>query len=90
MIDVPDEPTAPADAPTSRIDDNALNFPVVGLGASAGGLEALSRFFDAMAADTGLEFVIVHHTYPNHESLMVELLAKHTTMAFPSFRTIST
>jgi two-component system CheB/CheR fusion protein len=53
---------------------------VVGIGASAGGLEALERLFAAMPADTGLAFVVVQHLSPDHKSLMVELLSKHTTM----------
>ncbi len=54
---------------------------VVGIGASAGGLEALERLFTHMPADTGLAFVVVQHLSPDHKSLMVELLSKHTTMA---------
>lgn len=54
--------------------------PVVGLGASAGGIEALKEFFGAMPADSGMAFVIVQHLEPSHESRMAEILAKHTTM----------
>jgi two-component system CheB/CheR fusion protein len=53
---------------------------VVALGASAGGLEALIKFFEAVPDDTGMAFVVVHHVDPNHESLMAEILAKHTKM----------
>ena len=54
---------------------------IVGLGASAGGLEALRAFFGSMPAKTGLSFVVVVHLDPTHESLMPELLAKSTTLA---------
>jgi two-component system, chemotaxis family, CheB/CheR fusion protein len=54
--------------------------PIVGLGASAGGLEALKGFFGAMPAKTGLSFVVVVHLDPTHDSLMPELLAKSTTL----------
>jgi two-component system CheB/CheR fusion protein len=54
--------------------------PVVGIGASAGGLDAFKRFFGAMPADSGIAFVLVPHLDPAHESLMVELLARHTVM----------
>jgi two-component system CheB/CheR fusion protein len=54
--------------------------PIVDLGASAGGLEALGTFFAAMPAQTGLSFVVVVHLDPTHESLMPELLAKSTTL----------
>ncbi len=53
---------------------------VVGIGASAGGLEALRRVFANMRADTGLAFVVVQHLSPDHKSLMGELLAKDTAM----------
>ncbi|MDQ1913167.1 CheR family methyltransferase [Paenibacillus sp. GD4] len=53
---------------------------IVGIGASAGGLEALQLFFDHMPADSGLSFVIVQHLSPNYKSFMAELLAKHTSM----------
>ncbi|MDX8541974.1 chemotaxis protein CheB [Mesorhizobium abyssinicae] len=43
---------------------------VVGIGASAGGIEALGRFFDAMPADSGCAFVVVLHLDPKHESEM--------------------
>ncbi len=54
--------------------------PVVGIGASAGGLDAFKRFFTAMPADSGIAFVLVPHLDPAHKSLMVELLARHTAM----------
>src|SRR5712692_2883473 len=53
---------------------------VVGLGASAGGLEALGSFFDAMPADSGMAFVVIQHLSPAHKSMMAELLARHTRM----------
>ncbi|MCB0165222.1 MAG: PAS domain S-box protein [Anaerolineae bacterium] len=54
---------------------------IVGIGASAGGLEALESFFDHMPSDTGLAFVIVQHLSPDFKSMMDELLARHTQMA---------
>jgi two-component system CheB/CheR fusion protein len=58
----------------------APSFPIVGMGASAGGLQAFSKFFEAMPDDSGMAFVLIHHVDPDHESLMAELLAKHTKM----------
>lgn len=55
-------------------------FPVVAIGASAGGLEALSRFFDAMPPHPGFGFVVVVHLAASHASHMPELLARHTSM----------
>src|ERR1700732_537386 len=60
----------------SRPDD----FLVVGLGASAGGLEALNKLFDALPPDTGMAFVLIQHLDPTHSSMMVDLLAGHTAM----------
>lgn len=53
---------------------------VVGIGASAGGLEAIHELFDNMPDDTGYCFVIVQHLSPDYKSLMPELLAKHSQM----------
>lgn len=53
---------------------------VVGIGASAGGLEALERFFRAMPPNTGLAFVVIQHLSPDFKSLMDELLARFTSM----------
>ncbi|MGB7327709.1 MAG: chemotaxis protein CheB [Rubripirellula sp.] len=53
---------------------------IVGIGASAGGLEAIESFFDNMPDNTGMAFVIVQHLSPNFKSLMSELLARHTKM----------
>ncbi|RYF87935.1 MAG: hypothetical protein EOO03_09545 [Chitinophagaceae bacterium] len=52
----------------------------IGIGASAGGLEALQELFDYMPPDTGHSFVVVQHLSPDHKSLLGELLAKHTLM----------
>ncbi|MFH0946635.1 MAG: chemotaxis protein CheB [Planctomycetota bacterium] len=56
-------------------------FPIVGIGASAGGLEALETFFKAMPADTGTGFVVVVHLDPKHVSILPELLQRHTKMS---------
>lgn len=53
---------------------------VVGLGGSAGGLEAFEQFFDRMAADSGMAFVVVSHLDPTHKGMMPELLQRHTAM----------
>jgi two-component system, chemotaxis family, CheB/CheR fusion protein len=53
---------------------------VVGIGASAGGLDPLVRFFDNLPKDTGMAFVIVQHLSPDFKSLMDELLARHTEL----------
>jgi len=55
-------------------------FPVVGVGASAGGLEALQQLLRALPRDTGMGFVIVQHLAPDHASSLVEILSRATKM----------
>src|SRR6058998_3755805 len=55
-------------------------FPIVGIGASAGGLEAFLELISALPVDTGMAFVLVQHLDPVHESLLPELLAPHSPM----------
>jgi two-component system CheB/CheR fusion protein len=56
------------------------DFPVVALGASAGGLDAFRKLFDAMPTNNGMTFILITHLDPTHASMMVELLATHTKM----------
>ena len=53
---------------------------IVGIGASAGGLNALESFFDNMPADSGMAFVVSQHLSPDFKSLMGELLSRHSSM----------
>jgi two-component system CheB/CheR fusion protein len=55
-------------------------FPIVGIGASAGGVEALEAFFRPMPAKPGMAFVVVTHLGPRHESMLAEIIARHTAM----------
>jgi two-component system CheB/CheR fusion protein len=66
--------------PISNEEAPRLPFPVVGIGASAGGLEAFIEFFEAMPDDSGIAFVLVQHLPPDRESLVAEILQKHTRM----------
>jgi len=54
--------------------------PVIGLGASAGGLDAFHAFFAHLPPDSGHAYVLVQHLDPNHESMLAELLSRRTTM----------
>ena len=72
---------APAPAPTPETSVNNQQGPfVVGMGASAGGLEAFKKFLGAMPDHSGVALVLVPHLDPTHESMMVEILGKHTAM----------
>lgn len=61
--------------------EKADTFPIVALGASAGGLEALESFFSNMPAEPGLSFVVIQHLSPGTKSVMRELLQAKTKMA---------
>ena len=54
---------------------------IIGIGASAGGLEALQQFFDYMPPNSGLSFVVIQHLSPDYKSLMADILSKHTEMS---------
>ncbi len=70
----------PRAAPVKRKEVKRNDFPVVGLGASAGGLEAFIKLFTALPADSGMAFILIQHLDPTHESMMVALLSSHTSM----------
>jgi len=70
---------SPADAATDE-SPRQPDFPVVAIGASAGGLGAMQRLFDAMPAAPGMAFVVIQHLDPTHTSYLSNLLARHTAM----------
>ncbi|MEI6486733.1 MAG: chemotaxis protein CheB [Sphingomonadales bacterium] len=80
-----DDPPGRKTAPHSEGSDAAEGlggaFPIVGIGMSAGGLEAVTTLLNAMPADSGMGFVIVQHLDPTRESLLADLLRRETTMA---------
>jgi two-component system, chemotaxis family, CheB/CheR fusion protein len=65
---------------------NRRAFPVVGIGASAGGLEALETFFTAMPPAEDLAFVIIQHLSPKHKSILGEILKRDTRMPVVEIR----
>jgi len=60
--------------------DRSLPFPVVAIGASAGGIEAITALLKALRHDTGMAFVVVQHLSPAHASILSEILARATRM----------
>ncbi len=56
------------------------NFPIVAIGASAGGLEAMMELLQHLPADTGMAFIYVQHLSPDHKSMLTEILSKKTEM----------
>jgi two-component system CheB/CheR fusion protein len=67
----------PSEAPPPR---DVLPFPIVGIGASAGGLEAFREMLGALPTDTGMAYVVVQHLAPTHESMLPDILARATAM----------
>ncbi|MCA1746352.1 MAG: chemotaxis protein CheB, partial [Bacteroidales bacterium] len=63
-------------------ESTAISFPIVGIGASAGGLAAFEAFFSGMPAegDPGMAFVLVQHLAPNHKSILSDLIKRYTRM----------
>ena len=55
-------------------------FPIIAIGASTGGLDALEQFFTNMPTDTGMAFVLVQHLDPTHKSILVDLVNRYTPM----------
>src|SRR6185437_10442091 len=83
----------PAEAPVTEgglpdarwIDDSTArneqpSFPIVGVGASAGGVEALQKLFKSLPPDRGIAYVVVVHLAPDHPSHLADILAKSTSM----------
>ena len=71
--------SAEAQAPPD--DDRDVDFPVVGIGASAGGLAAFETFFDNVPPDSGMAFVLVQHLSAERKSILDELVRRHTEIA---------
>jgi len=76
---------AKADAVTGLVQDETADtsFPIVGIGASAGGLAAFEAFFSGMPvdADPGMAFVLVQHLAPDHKSILTDIIRRYTRMA---------
>src|SRR5215475_6863945 len=83
-------PSAPrrdsgASPPESFVEDpsprpTVTPFPIVGIGASAGGLEAFTEILRALPSDTGMAFVVIQHLDPTHASMLTEILSRATSM----------
>ncbi len=66
---------------TSKSPKSAKNtFPIVAIGASAGGLEAMMELLKHLPSDTGMAFIYVQHLSPDHKSMLTEILSKKTKM----------
>jgi two-component system CheB/CheR fusion protein len=83
-LETPDQqPLSQPDREAQPVNDEQpprLPFAVVGVGASAGGLEAFTEFLKAMRSNSGMAFVFILHLPPDHHSLVAEVLSRHTKM----------
>jgi two-component system CheB/CheR fusion protein len=66
--------------PASSEAARGVSFPVVGVGASAGGLEAFTKLLQKLPPDTGMALVLIQHLDPKHESILTSLLSRATRM----------
>jgi len=87
MVEMIVEASAECDQATAEVmspadESESMRFPIVGIGASAGGLAAFEAFFSGMPAhaDSGMAFVLVQHLAPDHKSILVELVKRYTRM----------
>jgi two-component system CheB/CheR fusion protein len=62
--------------------DTETPFPIVGIGASAGGLRALEALFRSMPPNPGMAFVVITHLAPDHESFLADILSRQTKISF--------
>src|SRR5580692_4976371 len=76
---IPRKPELPLIAEESDESPDGV-FPIVGIGASAGGLEAFTEMLQTLPANTGMGFVFIQHLDPKHVSLLTELLQRQTAM----------
>src|SRR2546423_9203919 len=66
--------------PPKEASPSDSSFPIVGIGASAGGLEAFTQLLEHLPIDTGMAFVLVQHLDPSHESKLTEILSRATKL----------
>lgn len=74
------EKTPARDNNDSSVQSETPSFPLVGIGASAGGLEAITELLSNMTASSGMALLVVQHLDPGHPSMLTEILSKRTTM----------
>ena len=79
MNSAPDQPDVPSSDP-GRTAAQHSRFPIVGIGASAGGLDAFTELVRHLPPDTGMGFVLIQHLDPEHESALTQILARATTI----------
>src|SRR5271169_3887343 len=66
--------------PEAKAGKQPASFPIVGIGASAGGFEAFAEILNVLPEDTGMAFVLIQHLDPTHESMLAPLLARKSAL----------
>jgi two-component system, chemotaxis family, CheB/CheR fusion protein len=74
------DPRTVATVRRKRTSEGSLEFPIAGIGASAGGLEAFKQMLEAVPANTGMAFIFIQHLSPNHPSSLAAILGRTTPM----------
>lgn len=77
---MPTDPEQPSSTDVSSSQSTG-RFPVVGIGASAGGIEAFTQLLSALPVNTGMAFVLIQHLSPSYHSLLTEILSRTTSMS---------
>ncbi len=85
IVEAREDAAGSTEAPETTTDTtttSSAGFPIVGIGASAGGLAAFEAFFSGMPADTdpGMAFILVQHLAPDHKSILTDLVQRYTRM----------
>jgi len=78
--DLKSRPYSSVEVRNEEAESDLLSFPIVGIGGSAGGIEAYMELFQHLPPDTGMAFVVVSHLAPGHKSHLVEILASRVSM----------
>ena len=78
-----------ARSPDARARVQTIAFPIVGIGASAGGFEAFAEMLNVLPVDTGMAFVLIQHLDPTHESMLAHLLARKSKLASTNWLSLS-
>jgi two-component system CheB/CheR fusion protein len=76
----PEEVSQSSSAPIPDVVEEERDGPVVGIGASAGGVDTLRRFFRHLPDEVGMAFIVVLHLSPDHESNLTEILQHETDL----------
>ncbi len=79
-------PEEDKDLPETSPEKSCKRFPIVGIGASAGGLEAFTQLLENLPTDTGMAFVLIQHLDPTRHSLLTELLNRKTSLPVTEVR----